>query len=365
MRQHTPTMPSPRSRSRFGRIRPSCPARCSRLLVAFLAVSSCGLVASTASAEPRTNSPTTGTPTPEEQEGAQQRAYPPCEGEPGEGDVAAAKGAFQAGRTSFEEGDYERAILYWEDAFRRDCTAVKLLLNVGRAYELNGDYARAVSALQTYVERDTALEDRAAVERRIAKLKARAEQQQSQGDTAASTAAKTQENNQAKSEPQPEPAKEKRARPAWPVLTTAAGVVGIAVGATFTALGQKAISQERQRVEEQVIQLDANGDPVIDPESGDTIHCSRKGANWNCPTERMADEVKAELDGSDKYKRGETQRAVGIAVASGGAALTIVGAYFWYALWKQAPQTGAGLFHPSVLPVFVPGYQGLALTGQF
>jgi len=332
-------------------------------LVVLLAAVGVGSLVSPVYAEPKADGAAKPTPT-EDRSETKQPAYPPCEGTPGEGDVTAAKGAFQAGRTSFEEGDYERAILYWEDAFRRDCTAVKLLLNVGRAYELNGDFAKAVAALETYVERDTALEDRAAVQRRIAKLKTRAEQEQT-GAAATAAEASADDDLQTKPEPQATSPGERRARPAWPVITTAAGVIGIAVGATFTALGQKAISQERQRVQGEVIQLDSNDDPVIDPDTGDNIHCERKGSNWNCPTERMADEVEAELDGSDKYNRGKTQRAVGIAVASGGAAVTIVGAYFWYALWKQAPKTGARLFHPNLLPVFAPGYQGLALTGQF
>ena len=63
--------------------------------------------------------------------------FPPCEGKPSETDVAAAQGAFQAGKVSFDEADYQRAINYWEDAFRRDCTATALLLNLARAYELN------------------------------------------------------------------------------------------------------------------------------------------------------------------------------------------------------------------------------------
>lgn len=336
-----------------------------RGLFALLGLLTTSTFASPLYAERGTDSSAKATPTTEEQPPAQAPGYPACEGAPGEGDVVAAKGAFQAGRTSFEEGDYERAILYWEDAFRRDCTAIKLLLNVGRAYELNGDLVRAVTALETYVARDTALEDRAAVERRIAKLKARVQQQQANPGEAASPGERAEEAQQTKSEPSPSAAQNKGARPAWPVVTTAAGIVGLAVGATFTALGQKAVNEERQRIQELVVMEDENGDAVIDPETGDTIHCDRQGRNWDCPTPEMAEDVQTELDGSDKNKRGKTQRAVGIGVASGGAALTIVGAYFWYTLWKHKPEAGARFFYPSVLPVVAPGYQGLALSGQF
>ena len=58
------------------------------------------------------------------------KSYPDCGREPTEAEVAAAKGAFQAGNASFNEADYARAIDYWEDAYRRDCTANQ----IGRAH---------------------------------------------------------------------------------------------------------------------------------------------------------------------------------------------------------------------------------------
>lgn len=79
--------------------------------------------------------------------------YPACDRSPTEGDIAAAKGAFQAGQAAFNEADYPRSITYWEDAYRRDCTAHKLLVNLARAYELNGQLKLAVRALETYNER--------------------------------------------------------------------------------------------------------------------------------------------------------------------------------------------------------------------
>src|SRR6188768_1468617 len=235
MRQPTPTNVSPRPPSRSTRASGSSSLR-TRGLVALLTLAVSGSVVSPVYAERGADSPANATPPTEEQAATETPSYPACEGAPGEGDVAAAKGAFQAGRTSFEEGDYERAILYWEDAFRRDCTAVKLLLNVGRAYELNGDLVRAVAALETYVARDTALEDRAAVERRIAKLKARVQQQQENAGQATNAGEQAEEAKQTKSEPSTGADDHQAARPVWPVVVTAAGVVGLAVGATFTAL---------------------------------------------------------------------------------------------------------------------------------
>src|SRR5690349_10455036 len=82
------------------------------------------------------------------------KSYPDCGREPTDAEVAAAKGAFQAGNASFNEADYARAIDYWEDAYRRDCTANPLLLNLARAYELAGRKRQAVVSLETFLSRE-------------------------------------------------------------------------------------------------------------------------------------------------------------------------------------------------------------------
>src|SRR5689334_24272421 len=98
-------------------------------------------------------------------------AYVECTHEASDTDLTAAKAAFQAGNVSFNEADYPRAILYWEDAFRRDCTAHPLLLNLARAYELNGQKQQAVTALETFLEREPNSSESAQIQRRIEVLK--------------------------------------------------------------------------------------------------------------------------------------------------------------------------------------------------
>src|SRR5690606_6759565 len=88
------------------------------------------------------------------------KPYPACDREPTAAEINGAKGAYGAGQASFNEADYGRAILYWEDAFRRDCTASKLLLNLARAYELSSKKDHAVLALETYLERRPEAPDR-------------------------------------------------------------------------------------------------------------------------------------------------------------------------------------------------------------
>jgi tetratricopeptide (TPR) repeat protein len=95
------------------------------------------------------------------------KTYPECGREPTDAEVAAAKGAFQAGNASFNEADYARAIDYWEDAYRRDCTANPLLLNLARAYELAGRKRQAVVALETFLAREPNSAERDQIARRV------------------------------------------------------------------------------------------------------------------------------------------------------------------------------------------------------
>ncbi len=104
--------------------------------------------------------------------------YAECTHEASDADLTAAKAAFQAGNVSFNEADYPRAILYWEDAFRRDCTAHPLLLNLARAYELNGQKRQAVVSLETFLEREPNSPERAQIQRRIEVLKKQLDSEQ-------------------------------------------------------------------------------------------------------------------------------------------------------------------------------------------
>src|SRR3954452_14522316 len=98
-------------------------------------------------------------------------SFPPCTTAPTESDRKAAQGAFAAGQGSFNEADYATAITYWRDAYRRDCTAHALLLNLARAYELKSDRAEAVNALETYLQRKPEAPDADQIRRRIENLK--------------------------------------------------------------------------------------------------------------------------------------------------------------------------------------------------
>jgi hypothetical protein len=97
--------------------------------------------------------------------------YPECTSKPTDADVEGAQGAFKAGKARYDEGNRERAILYWEDAYRMDCTAHDLLINLATAYELQGNKEQALLALETYLKRVPDSKKKEQVSRRIEQLK--------------------------------------------------------------------------------------------------------------------------------------------------------------------------------------------------
>lgn len=97
--------------------------------------------------------------------------YPVCKTKPTSSERKGAQGAFAAGEASFKEADYATAIVYWHDAYRRDCTAHALLRNLATAYELMGDRPAAIHALETFLERQPKDPESSAILRRIENLK--------------------------------------------------------------------------------------------------------------------------------------------------------------------------------------------------
>lgn len=168
---------------------------------------------------------------------ADPKPYPACDLEAN--DTVAAKGAFQAGSAAFNEADYDRAITYWEDAYRRDCQAHALLKNLARAYELNGMFKHAIEALRTYQERSPNPAEQDSIDRRIANLKLKLKEQSRPPPVEAkprppvTVAARPQQPSPPSAE-QPIPSEELAAdsdgsRPVWPLYMAGAGAA-VAIG---------------------------------------------------------------------------------------------------------------------------------------
>ena len=256
------------------------------------------------------------------------KPFPPCEKTPTEGDVAGAKGAFQAGQASFEEGDYNRAISYWDDAYRRDCTAHALLLNLARAHELNNQKRHAVVALETYLARQPSSPQRDQIARRIEGLNEKIAQEA--GAAGQGNPPGPGPGTQPGVEPVPGPTADTGGkRP----LTT---LIVAGAGALITVVGG-------------VLYLGASAD-VKDIED----QCGGR----NCPP-------KLASEGNDARSKQTTWGIVtvgGLAVTAGGLA--------WYFLSKPEPAKPAAALRqklalPRVDPVVGRGFTGLAVSGSF
>ncbi|HTV19591.1 MAG TPA: tetratricopeptide repeat protein [Polyangiaceae bacterium] len=76
-----------------------------------------------------------------------------CAGSRSANDPEAARVAFRAGQTAFSEGAYARAVELWNQAYRDDCTAHALLLNLAMAQELLGRPEDAIHTLTLFNRR--------------------------------------------------------------------------------------------------------------------------------------------------------------------------------------------------------------------
>ena len=256
------------------------------------------------------------------------KAYPECTKTPTDAETVAAKGAYQAGNASFDEADYPRAITYWEDAYRRDCTANLLLKNLARAYELYGQKRQAVVSLETFLVREPNTPDKEQIQRRIEVLKKQIAAESAAPVPPPVAVTKPIVTNTA-SEPPPSPDSSGGKRSNTPLILAGAGGAVLIVGAVIYGAGAKDIK-----------------------DSEDTC------PNRVCPAgPNQAADIKKGEDARKKATTGGVIAAVGAGAVAGGL--------IWYfAQPKKARATGT-LLRPEVAPAVSPGFAGLSLSGAF
>jgi hypothetical protein len=254
--------------------------------------------------------------------------FPPCTTVPTEADRNAAKGAFAAGQGSFNEADYATAITYWRDAYRRDCTAHALLLNLARAYELKGERSEAVNSLETYLQRKPDASDADQIRRRIDNLKTQMAAA-APPPTAApvSQPAPTTTSIPYTTPPPAEP--EHGGRSIVPLFVAGGGAVILIIGAGVYSAGSKKVSDFEE-----------------------------KCPNRKCPL----DQPNLIAEGNDA----RAQQNLGGALIGIGAA-GVAGGLIWY--FASAPKKGSAQAVPTqrtaVTPVVTPGFSGLSVAGSF
>jgi hypothetical protein len=265
------------------------------------------------------------------------KPYPECTKAPTDSETAAAKGAYQAGNASFDEADYPRAITYWEDAYRRDCTANLLLKNLARAYELYGQKRQAVVALETYLVREPASNDKDQIQRRIEVLK-----KQIASEKAAPPPAGVQTPATTTPPPPPPPSSTEPApvdthsgkRSFVPLIVAGGGLVVAVVGLA-----------------------------VYSGASKDVNHYEDLCPNRACPP---GPDQQANIDGGQKAR---SKKITGGVVTGVGAA-ALAGGLIWYFAQPRsssgvATASAGSLTKPRVDPALSPGFAGVALSGAF
>lgn len=266
-----------------------------------------------------------------------QKEYPACIVKADDTNVQAARGAFEAGKAAFNEGDYARAIVYWEDAFRRDCGATLMLKNLARAYEASGQYAAAAVALETYLARAYEAQDKAELEEQLRSIKAKIQSTESpQAAAAGGPPPKPQPAQQPKTTteaPLPEPEPVDDTVGSTPDADAPSSVNGNKLGAGLLAGAGLALGATSV-----LFWTDANS--------------KEDDANAQCPSRR--DCPKSITDAGNEAIDSKQRWTL---VGAGGAAM-LVGGVVWYLLTPD-DETSA------LMPTVAPSYAGFTWTGQF
>jgi tetratricopeptide (TPR) repeat protein len=257
--------------------------------------------------------------------------YAECTREPSEADLTAAKAAFQAGNVSFNEADYPRALLYWEDAFRRDCTAHPLLLNLARAYELDGQKQQAVIALEAFLAREPKSPERAQITRRVEVLKKQIESDQAalKALPPPPAAAPAPASSAPAPVDAPPPAESSKGTQVLPLVIAGVGGAVVIVGG-IVWLGAAAEVRDFEKA------------CPKDPESDE----------FQCPS-NQADKIKPANQASKrKTVSGAVTAFVGLPLLAGGL--------IWF--FASSPDK-----HPAamVTPAVAPGFAGLTFDARF
>ena len=255
--------------------------------------------------------------------------YPACTGTPTKTDSDAAHGAYIAGKGSFDENDYARAVDYFKDAYRRDCTKHDLLNIIARAYELKGDRAEAVNALETYLKRVPPNEPgNEQIQRRIANLKAQiAAAPPTPVVTAPVEPVPSTPATPPPANPPPDRVTSERTHSVGPWVLVGVGGAAAVAGVVLLVVGQGKISDSKDKC------------PI--PPGGTARVCP------------------AGFDGPGAQSSGNTLSAVGGVVGGVGVA-AVVGGLIWHFTEPTGPETRA-----RIRPDVRPGYAGLTVGAHF
>lgn len=228
---------------------------------------------------------------------------------------------FKIGKQQYDDNNHELAINLFKDAYTRDCSKHELLIIISRSYELKGDKAEAVRALEIFLQRDPTNSDAETYRRRIKQMRDSLVVAPPPTATPAPTATQP-----------PPPKGEDRGHTPYPWILVGVGgaavVAGIVLLATAPALPPGCSTK-------------ADGKDTCDRVEGES-----------------AQAYKARQDQAGSAKNNTL--AGGIVAGAGGAVL--VAGLLWHILEPTGPETSA---KPKLRPETGPGYAGLSFGGSF
>lgn len=203
---------------------------------------------------------------------AVKRNYPVCQKEATEADVTAAAGAHRAAMQAFDRFQFEQAVRLWTDAYTFDCSRPKVFINLGQAYERDGNKAGALAVYELLLERspsDAPSDLQAKVEALRAAVKTEAEER-AKAEAAKAAAARADK----PAEPPPESGPPLGVAP-W----VGVGVGGAAVIAGGVLLGV-GLTQASSAADECADPAERTGcaqESIDDGEAGETMSMAGQG----------------------------------------------------------------------------------------
>jgi hypothetical protein len=279
-------------------------------------------------------------------------AYPECTITPSKEDSEAAHNAYLFGKRKFDEAEYATAVNYFKDAYKTDCTKHELLIIISRAYELSGNKAEAISALETYLKRVPNASDAETQRKRIANLKAQMAAQQPTAlpppPVPAPTTAPTATTSTTTAPTTVEPVPTTTAHPDTgvshkpsivPWIVVGVGGVALITGVVLVLVGASGVSTANDEFKANKCNLSAH----------------------TCPTGATG-VSQAQLNSmNDKLQSGyRTETIGGVVIGVGAAALA--GGLIWHFVFDKPKVSRAAL---ELRPEARPGYAGIGFGGAF
>jgi hypothetical protein len=255
--------------------------------------------------------------------------YPVCSKKPEPAESDSAHNRYIAGKVDYDDGHYDDAIRKFRAAYELDCTKHELLVIISRSYEFKNDFAEAIRALETYLERQPSSPDAPSHRNRIATLKERQAAQKAAPNASASPSSSSSATSG--NTGQRPPGAESSGHTVYPWIVVGAGVVAAAVGIVLVAAA-----------------------PAL------PVGCDEKTKECTLVNGETKDSA-SYRDRRDEAGRSVNQPIIGAVVAAGGGAL-VIGGLVWYFLEPSGSKDSA---KTKVQPQLGPGYGGFALTGRF